>query len=185
MPLTPLDIKKKDFSRSLRGFDPGEVSAFLETIADEFDRTAAAVRGAEQRVTDLERQLSQYASLERNIQQALVQAQESAAKTLDAVQREASVKLREAELEASRILEQARRESEKIVGQAQQDVNSFTEEIASLRAMRGTLLARIKTFLTQQAQALRELERDDLTPLQPEPHAMFNVSIDEILKRLE
>lgn len=185
MPLTPLDIKKKEFSRSMRGFDPGEVSGFLESVAEEFDRLAASQRNAEQRLADLERQLAQYSTLERNIQQALVQAQESAAKTLDAVQRESGVKLREAELEAGRILDNARRDADKIVGQAQHDVSRFSEEIASLRAMRGTLLARIKTFLTQQAQALRELEVEDRPTHDSSSGTMFNVPIDEILKSLE
>ena len=32
MKLTPLDIRKKDFGRSLRGYDPEEVEAFLDMV---------------------------------------------------------------------------------------------------------------------------------------------------------
>jgi len=35
--LTPLDIKKQEFKRSLRGYDPVEVDAFLDMVADEFE----------------------------------------------------------------------------------------------------------------------------------------------------
>jgi DivIVA domain-containing protein len=35
--LTPLDIKKQEFKRSMRGYDPEEVNAFLEMVAEEFE----------------------------------------------------------------------------------------------------------------------------------------------------
>ena len=185
MPLTPIEIKKKEFSRALRGCDPREVSSFLEIVAQEMDRLAANLREEQQRTADCEARLTQYTSLERNIQQALVQAQESAAKTMESINREAGVKLRETELEAQRLLDTARRDADKILGQAHNDISQFNDEIASLRAMRGTLLARIKSFLSQQAQALRELEHEDRPAPGQTSGTMFNVSIDDILKSLE
>lgn len=37
MRLTPLDIKKQEFKRVVRGFDRDEVNTFLEMIAEEFE----------------------------------------------------------------------------------------------------------------------------------------------------
>ncbi|MFQ5630060.1 MAG: DivIVA domain-containing protein, partial [bacterium] len=37
MKLTPLDIKKQEFKKNLRGYDPIEVDAFLEMVANEFE----------------------------------------------------------------------------------------------------------------------------------------------------
>jgi cell division initiation protein len=37
MKVSPISIKKQEFSKSLRGYDPEEVQAFLEKLADEFD----------------------------------------------------------------------------------------------------------------------------------------------------
>ena len=37
MKLTPLDIKKQEFKRGLRGFDPIEVESFLEMVAEEYE----------------------------------------------------------------------------------------------------------------------------------------------------
>ncbi len=164
MPLSPLDIKKKTFRTSLRGYDQQEVASFLEQVAGELDRLALAERELQQRMADLEARLSQYTALERNIQQALVQAQEAAAKTLEAAQREMSVKLREAELEAHRMRDDARRDADQILAQAQGDSTRLREEIATLRGMRDELVARIKAFLSSQAHVLRSLETD-LPPL--------------------
>ena len=36
--LTPLDLKKKSFSKSFRGFDTGEVNQFLLQISKEYER---------------------------------------------------------------------------------------------------------------------------------------------------
>ena len=38
MKITPLDIRKQSFKKAFRGIDPEEVQAFLEMIAEEFER---------------------------------------------------------------------------------------------------------------------------------------------------
>ncbi len=184
MPLSPLDIKKKTFRTSLRGYDQQEVASFLEQVAGELDRLALAERELQQRLVDLEARLSQYTALERNIQQALVQAQEAAAKTLEAAQREMSVKLREAELEAHRMRDDARRDADQILAQAQGDSSRLREEIATLRGMRDELVARIKAFLSSQAHVLRSLETD-LPPAGGHSAGGFSMPIDDILRELE
>jgi len=35
--ITPLDIRKQEFKRAVRGFDRDEVSMFLEMVAEEFE----------------------------------------------------------------------------------------------------------------------------------------------------
>ena len=37
MQLTPLDIRKKEFKKVMRGCDPAEVEAFLELLSEEFE----------------------------------------------------------------------------------------------------------------------------------------------------
>ncbi|NVM02542.1 MAG: DivIVA domain-containing protein, partial [Candidatus Helarchaeota archaeon] len=37
MKLTPLDIKRQEFKKVMRGYDVIEVDAFLEMVADEYE----------------------------------------------------------------------------------------------------------------------------------------------------
>ena len=37
MRITPLDVRKQDFRKAVRGFDCDEVRAFLTTLADEYE----------------------------------------------------------------------------------------------------------------------------------------------------
>jgi cell division initiation protein len=38
MKLTPLDIRKQEFRKTLRGFDPIEVQTFLEMVGEEYEQ---------------------------------------------------------------------------------------------------------------------------------------------------
>lgn len=37
MRLTPIQIRKQEFAKKMRGFDPEEVEAFLTTVASDFE----------------------------------------------------------------------------------------------------------------------------------------------------
>src|SRR5918995_1370599 len=39
MPIRPIDIRRKEFKSSFRGYDPNQVDDFLDAVADEFERT--------------------------------------------------------------------------------------------------------------------------------------------------
>ena len=39
MRITPLDVRKQEFRKAMRGLDGDEVYAFLSTVADEYDTT--------------------------------------------------------------------------------------------------------------------------------------------------
>ena len=41
MKITPLDIRKQTFKKQFRGIDAEEVQAFLEMIAEEFERLSS------------------------------------------------------------------------------------------------------------------------------------------------
>ena len=40
MRVTPLDIRRQKFRKGMRGYDPGEVDAFLEMLAEAWEDVA-------------------------------------------------------------------------------------------------------------------------------------------------
>ena len=186
MPLSPLEIKKKRFRHVLRGCDETEVTAFLEETAAELDRVLAHTRETQQRISELEARLAQYSQLEHNIQLALVQAQDAAAKTVDSARREAELKLREADLNSQKIRDEANREVENTLAGMRGESVRLSDEINSLRAMRTNLISRIKSFMASQVQALNTFDSDEHRPnANTDTPEFLNVPIDDILKSLE
>ena len=97
MKLTPLDIRKQEFKRVMRGYDPVEIDTFLEMVAAEFEELLKSQKDMRDRAIELEVQLKDYRQIEKTLQQTLLQAQETTGKTYEAARKEAELIVREAE----------------------------------------------------------------------------------------
>ena len=58
MNITPLDITQREFRRRLRGWDPAEVKAFLEGVADELELLVKEAAVRDERIQKLEGQVA-------------------------------------------------------------------------------------------------------------------------------
>src|SRR6266702_2949743 len=105
--LTPLDIRKQEFRKSLRGYDTAGVEDFQMRVADVLERANRERQVLEERVQALTEQLRVFREREKAMNEALVAAQQLRADTRTAAEREAQVIIREAEAEADRIRERA------------------------------------------------------------------------------
>src|SRR5438876_871073 len=146
--LTPLDVRKQEFRKSLRGYEPTGVEDFRVRVADELERILREKSVLEERVAALGEQLRAYRERERAMNEALVAAQQLREATHTAAQREAQVVLREAEAEARRVLDAAgaakadvERQAAEVQRQYQQYVGGFRalleRQLAELRALDG------------------------------------------------
>jgi cell division initiation protein len=114
MKLTPLDIKKQEFKKVLRGYDTVEVDAFLDTLSTEFSDLLRQVKEMREQAIESEVQLRDYKQKERDLQQVLMQAQENSARTIENARKEGELIIQESELKASQIVDHARMEVELI-----------------------------------------------------------------------
>lgn len=108
MPIRPIDIRRKEFRNGFRGYDANQVDDFLDTVADEFERTYNENQRMREEVSGLRDRLQQFEDLEGSIRAALVHA-EQAANDLR----------RSANREAEDVRQSARREAEFTVRDAQ------------------------------------------------------------------
>ncbi len=104
--LTPLDVRKKrgDFRRTMRGFDPQEVDAFLELVAERLESLVKENMTLKERSARLADQVREQGVREQAVQDALVTAQELRKDISGQAQREAELIKREAEAEIERML---------------------------------------------------------------------------------
>ncbi len=133
--LTPLDLRKQDFKKTMRGFDRAEVEDFRVRAADELERVVRERMTLEERVKRLEEQLSSYREREKAMNDALVAAQQLRAETREQAEREAQVIIRAAEADAERRLDRARREIDRLDGAAQNLARQHHAYLAALRSL--------------------------------------------------
>ena len=146
--LTPLDIRKQEFRKSLRGYDKLGVEDFRMRVADELERVIREKSVLEERLAAHTEQLRAFRERERAMNEALVAAQQLRQDMRVAAEREAQVIKREAEAEARRILDATRaaeaegrarmQEAERMYAGYMQGFRALLErQLAELRALEG------------------------------------------------
>jgi len=147
--LTPLDVRRQEFRRSLRGYEPLGVEDFRMRVADELERVLREKSVLEERVAALTEQLRVFRERETAMNEALVAAQQLREETRSAAEREAQVIIREAEAEGRRQLDAAQR--------GEQDAH---ERLAEVQRQFAGYLAGFRALLERQLAELRALEGD-------------------------
>ena len=177
MKLTPLDIRKQEFKKVMRGFDPVEVETFMEMMANEFESVLKEQNEMRNKFIEFETQLKDYKQMERTLQQMLLQAQETTGKTYEAARRDAESIVKEAEMKASGI-----------VGEANSERAKLGNEIAQLRARKDSLLGRLRVLLSSELDLIKTLEMGSDPILANTPShgtGKDGIELDNILKAIE
>ena len=147
MKLTPLDIRKQEFKRVMRGYDPVEVDTFMDMMANEFEEVLKSQKDLRDRLLELDVQLRDYRQIEKTLQQTLLQAQEATGKTYETARKEAEIITRDAEQRASRIVEQAHDEHGRI-----------RNDIIQLTSRKEALIQQLRVVLSAELDLLKTLE---------------------------
>ena len=102
--ITPMDIHNKTFTKSVRGYAPEEVNAFLDELVSDYERIYREHREMEEKMDTLKTKLSNYEKIEATMSNTLIMAQETAENVKQAAQQEADLIVREAKARAQQIL---------------------------------------------------------------------------------
>jgi len=148
--LTPLDVRKQEFKRTMRGFDPEEVEAFLVMVADELELHLREKNQLNDELIKLRTQLKDYQRVESTLRDTLVRAQSTVEDSRVNSRREAEIILHEAEIQADNIIKEAREE-----------LLSIRHEISLLRAQKDAMAKRLRHMLESQLEMLEVMEIED------------------------
>ena len=144
--LTPLDVRKQEFRRSLRGYEPVGVEDFRGRVADELERILREKSVLEERLAALGEQLQVFRERERAMNEALVAAQQLREDSRSAALREAQVIVREAEADARRMLDEARVAREEVERQSADVQRQFQAYVVGFRALLERQLAELRAL---------------------------------------
>jgi DivIVA domain-containing protein len=133
--LTPLDVRRYDFGRSLRGYDPERVEQFREQVAEELERLTRQTQELEAKAKGFHEQLRAFRERDKALNDALVSAQQLRGEIREQSEREAQLIIREARAEAERYLEESRTESRKLEAHIAELERARRNHLAQLRVM--------------------------------------------------
>lgn len=143
--IAPIDIEKKDFSKSLNGYNKDEVDNFLNHIIidiEEYQKTIAKLQ-SEQEL--LRQQLSEYNKQQSSLTETLASAKNLLADISDSAEKRAALILKSAETEANTI-----------VSDAKLSVANSTKEMEMLRSQIKHFRERYKKMLQDELSSFQE-----------------------------
>jgi cell division initiation protein len=141
--LTPLEVKKQEFEKVFRGYDPVAVDAFLELVSEEMAALVLRINGLEERLEAVQSTVADYRQMEQALKETMAGAQRQAEEAKEAAAREGELLKREAKME-----------SERMVAEAERRRASLEERIEELQAGERAFLSRLKSFLDEHRRTL-------------------------------
>jgi cell division initiation protein len=139
MRIAPLDLRQQKFKKSVRGYDPTEVVAFLTEAADDYEHALREIDRLRQDLVRMEALLIEHREREANLRNTLLTAQRLSDDMKEAAQAEAKMIIREAQGRADLLLQKAQ-------GRLDEFERDITELRLRRRGVEGTLEASIQTL---------------------------------------
>ena len=150
MELTPLDIRNQTFhKKTLNGYDPEEVKAFLETTATAFENMFRDRTNLTERLKVAEERVNYYRQIEKTIQDAVITMQRTVDEVKATAEKEAELIIAEAKARAVREVETTKKQAE-----------DLRAEIEQLKQLRSNYFIRCRALIRGQEELLSAMEND-------------------------
>lgn len=156
MPLTPLDIHNKEFSRRIRGYDEDEVNEFLDQVIKDYEIVIRENKDLQNQLLSLQEKLDHFATIEETLSKTIIVAQEAADEVRNNAKKEAQLIVKEAEKNADRIVNESLSKSRKIA-----------MEVEELKKQASIYRARFRTLVEAQLDLLGHDGWDTLENREP------------------
>jgi cell division initiation protein len=177
MKLSSLLIKKQEFAKSMRGYDIDEVQTFLDKVASQMEDLISENEALEMEVQRLDEKVNEFQKIEKNLQDTLLQAQESSTRTLESTKKQTSLLIKEAEVKASQMVENAR-----------ENANEIRNAVMTLREEKDLIIAKLKAIVSTQANLLESKVKDageeKTKTVKPDLQEKLDIDVDGIVDKL-
>lgn len=150
MKVTPLDLRQQRFATVMRGYDRGEVTAFLNEVADDYEHALRETDRLREDVARLESALAEHHGQERNLRNTLLTAQKMADDVKD-----------QAAAEAERLVKEAESRADLIVQKSQTRTEELQREIETMRGKRREVEDGIQALVTTLQGTLGSIREQD------------------------
>ncbi len=170
MKLETQDIVLQEFKKVFRGYDPVEVKAFLEVIAEKYKQAVTDQQKLQRALQDLKQ--SHTAACE-----ALQASEQEIAKLRIELQK--IDRLVDARIDAELILQKARSDAETLTGEALEQARKLKEEIDYLETQKQRSADSLRAYLVNQLSVLNILSPGENTGGNPSPELKITGNVPE------
>ncbi|MBX7041778.1 MAG: DivIVA domain-containing protein [Ignavibacteria bacterium] len=139
------EIKKNDFKKTFRGYDPYEVDAFLEALSLRFERLLEENTGLSSRINTLTSDIDVYKENEATLQRAIVKMQDLAEEMIQSAKKKAELIIREAEVNA-----------QKLAQDTEKEIITRKNELEELKLRNDKLVEDVKLFFMEKLNEMDE-----------------------------
>lgn len=164
MPLTPLDIHNKEFTRSFRGYDVDEVNEFLDQVIKDYESVIRERQELQEKLDEQTDRLGHFTNIEETLNKSILVAQETAEEVKGNAQKESKLIIKEAEKNADRI-----------VNEALTKARHISMEVEELKKQAKVFRNRLKMLVEAQMEMINTQDWDQL----------FEEDLDEELELIE
>ncbi|MBI5874645.1 MAG: DivIVA domain-containing protein [Deltaproteobacteria bacterium] len=143
MKITPIEIKEHKFKKTFRGFDPHEVKALTDIVAETLEEAARHNNGLEEKLKGMAARLVEHEEREKILRETITTAQKMVEDLKNNARKEAELIISEAKIQADAMMKKAHERAVQIQG-----------EIFQLKKQRLEMQTSIKTILEHHANLL-------------------------------
>jgi len=156
MRISAIDIKKQEFKKAFRGYDVGEVEAFLDTIANQFENLWRENEALKEHIAkideekkELDSEIQVYRENEKTFQKAIVKSQDMAEEVLENAKKRAELIIKESDIMAT-----------KTKLNVQEEFVNLKQELEELRTRNESIIDEIKNFLIEKLNSIEDYSRN-------------------------
>ncbi|MEM9326718.1 MAG: DivIVA domain-containing protein [Bacteroidota bacterium] len=157
MKITPIEIRQKSFEKKLRGYDKEEVSAFLLSLSNEWERVLDENKENKIKLDQALKEVEKLREVENSLFKTLKTAEDTGANLVEQANKAAELHLKETQMNAEAILSESKNKARGIIERAELQAKEMIEEMQealkdleknyqSLENQRDNLVAELKNL---------------------------------------
>ncbi|AWW29903.1 cell division protein DivIVA [Echinicola strongylocentroti] len=171
MKITPLEIRQKTFEKNFRGFDKDEVSSFLVSLSQEWEREMDEKRSLQVQLEQVQKESAKLREVENSLFRTLKAAEDTGASMIEQANKTAELILKEAQMNADAmiaeskgksrsLIEEAESRSKRIIEDLKADVSSLVESYEELLAQREIVIRNLKNMASDSLENVKQSQED-------------------------
>src|SRR5690606_13793646 len=149
--VTPLEIRQKSFEKVFRGYDKDEVTAFLQTLSQEWERMVDEYKEMKFKLEASQDEVRKLREVESSLFKTLKTAEDTGSNMIDQAKKTADLHMRETQMKAEAVINESRTKaksmienaehaSKKIIESMEDEVKSLEQSYRALEDYRDTLI---------------------------------------------
>ncbi len=129
MKITPLEIRQKSFEKGFRGYDKEEVTAFLLSMSNEWERLIDEQKELKIKLEQSEKEVQKLREVESSLFKTLKTAEDTGANMIDQATKAAELHLKETQMNADALMTEAKSRAKSIIEKSEMKSRNIVEEM--------------------------------------------------------